>query len=150
MPRTAGKHRGFQWPTIVPGNWQGELIGGGSVNFGQEVQPGPPRQSVEFSYIILPVTLIVPDRKFRWPGVLMIMAPTPMKTDFPDAGSLFKVDNMPSLSLSLEVTRPQFSDILRLLEVGRFKDFHFTVEGECDNSWPVRSWGMATRLARAE
>lgn len=118
MPRTARKHLGFRWPAMVPGNWQGEIIGGGSVNLGQVVQPGPPRQSVEFSYIILPATLIMPDRIFRWPGVVMIMAPTPMKTEFLDAGLLFKPDKLPSLSLSLEVTRSQFSDMLRYLKQG--------------------------------
>ncbi|ESY64008.1 hypothetical protein X743_32130 [Mesorhizobium sp. LNHC252B00] len=148
MPRTAGKRQGFRWPAIVPGDWQGEIIGGGSVNLGQVVQPGPPRQSVEFSYIILPATLIMPDRIFRWPGVVMVTAPTPMKTEFPDAGALFKADTLPSLSLSLQVTRSQFSDMLRLLEAGRFKDFHFTVEGERENCWTIRSWGMTTGLAK--
>lgn len=77
----------------------------------------------------------------------MIMAPTPMKTEFPDAGSLFKADHSPSLSLSLEVTRSQFSDVLRMLEAKRLKDFHFTIEEAYDGSWPVRSWGMTTALA---
>lgn len=146
MPRTSGKREGFGWPAIVPGDWQGEVVGGGSVNLGQVVQPGPPRQSVEFSYIVLPVTLVMPNKSFRWPGVVMIMAPTPLKTEFPDAGALFKADKLPSLSLSLEVTRPQFSDMLRLLEAGRFKEFHFTIEDGSGNSWRVRSWGMATQL----
>lgn len=51
-----------------------------------------------------------------WPGVVMIMTPTPMKAEFPDAGHLFKAGHLPSLHLSLQVTRGQFSDMLRMLE----------------------------------
>jgi hypothetical protein len=76
---------------------------------------------VEFSYIVLPATLLMPDKTFRWPGVVMIMAPTPMKTEFPDAGALFRAEKLPSLSLSLEVTRGQFSVFLRLLEAARLR-----------------------------
>lgn len=88
----------------MAGEWRGEIVGSANVNFGQVVQPGPPRQSVELTYIILPASLIMPDPAFRWPGVVMIMAPTPMKTVFHDAGTRFQAGRLPSLSLSLEVT----------------------------------------------
>jgi hypothetical protein len=136
------KGRGFRLPPIVAGEWRGEIVGAPGINFGQVVQPGPPRQSVEFSYIVLPAALIMPNAAFRWPGVIMIMAPTPMKTEFPDAGALFQSDGLPSLSLSLEVTRAQFSDMLPRIEARRFKDFHFAVEEKVKDSWPLRSWGM--------
>jgi hypothetical protein len=97
--------------------------------------------------MIMPALLTMPEPRFTWPGLIMIMTPTPMKTERPDAGSLFKVDHSPSLSLSLEVTRGQFSDMLRMLEAKRLKDFHFTIEEARDGSWPVRSWGMSTTLA---
>ncbi|WP_245261301.1 hypothetical protein [Mesorhizobium sp. L103C131B0] len=75
----------------------------------------------------------------------MIMAPTPMKTEHPDAGALFEADQLPSLSLSLDVTRAQFSDMLPRFEAKRFRDFYFTVEEKrADGRWPVRSWGMGT------
>lgn len=112
------------------------------MNLGQVVQDGPPRQSVEFSYVILPALLTMPDRRFTWPGVVMIMAPTPLKTDCEDAGSLFKAPNLPSLSLALDVTRTQFSDLLRMLEAKRLRDFHFTLEAGEEDAWTVRSWGM--------
>ncbi|MER8766430.1 hypothetical protein [Mesorhizobium sp. M0968] len=134
-------------PPIVAGEWRGEIVAPASVNFGQVVQPGPPRQSVEFTYVILPATLIMPDAAFRWPGIVMIMAPTPLKTEFPDAGTLFPADRLPSLSLSLQVTRAQFSDMLPRIEARRFKDFYFTVEEASEGSWPVRSWGMGTITA---
>ncbi|MER8536663.1 hypothetical protein NKH61_27650 [Mesorhizobium sp. M1005] len=68
-----------------------------------------------------------------------------MKTEHPDAGALFEADQFPSLSLSLDVTRAQFSDMLPRFEAKRFRDFHFTVEDkEADGRWPVRSWGMGT------
>ncbi|WP_287319800.1 hypothetical protein [Mesorhizobium sp.] len=75
------------------------------------------------------------------------MAPTPMKTEFTDAGALFQASRLPSLSLSLEVTRAQLSDMLPRIEARRFKDFHFTVEEEAEGSWPVRSWGMRAELS---
>lgn len=132
----------LKMPDVVPGNWQGEIVGSTTVNFGQIVQPGPPRQSVEFSYIILPTTLTMPEVRFEWPGVVMIMTPTPMKTQSPNAGSLFRGGATPCLTLSLVVTRAQFSDMLGHLEGKRFKRFHFTLEEKIDDSWPIHSWGM--------
>lgn len=89
----------------------------------------------------------MPDAAFRWPGIVMIMAPTPLKTEFPDAGTLFPADRLLSLSLSLQVNRAQFSDMLPRIEARRFKDFYFTVEEAREGSWPVRSWGMGTMTA---
>ena len=48
--------------------------------------------------------------------------------------------------LALDVTRAQFSDMLRLWKAGRCKEFHVTLEEEAGGSWPVRSWGMGVRL----
>ncbi|WP_292134868.1 hypothetical protein [Mesorhizobium sp.] len=135
----------LQLPPLVAGEWRGEIVGSANVNFGQIVQPGPPRQSVEFTYVIQAASLIMPNTAFRWPGIVMIMAPTPMKKEHPDAGVLFATAELPSLSLSLDVTREQFSDMLPRLEAHRFKDFHFTVEEkDAEGRWPVRSWGMGT------
>jgi hypothetical protein len=141
--RQAGR---LQLPAIVPGDWRGEIAGSCSVNFGQTVQDGPPRQSVEFTYLIMPALLTMPEGRFTWPGVVMIMAPKPMKTNCEDAGSLFKAPNLPSLSLGLDVTRPQLSDLIPMLDAKRLKHFHFTLEAERDTAWPVRSWGMGTSL----
>jgi|SRR5690606_25810092 len=141
------KDRGLQLPPIVAGEWHAKIVGAPGINFGQVVQPGPPHQSVEFTYSILPATLITLNTAFMWPGVVMIMAPTPMKTEFPDTGALFQASRLPSLSLSLQVTRAQFSDMLPRIEARRFKDFHFTVEEEVEGSWPVRSWGMGAEAS---
>lgn len=83
---------GLQLPPIVAGEWRGEIVGAPGINFGQVVQPGPPRQSVEFTYIILRAALRMSNSAFTWPGVVMIMAPTPMKTEVLDAGALFQTD----------------------------------------------------------
>lgn len=147
MPNAKRKKPALKLPEIRPGNWRGEILGSCTVNFGQVVQPGPPRQSVEFTYMIMPAAITMPEVRFTWPGIIMIMTPTPMKTEFPDAGCSFKADHLPSLHLSLEVTRGQFSDMLRMLETGRLKDFHFTLEDEADSSWPVYSWGMSVKSA---
>ena len=147
MPREAKKKSPLKLPDLRPGNWRGEILGGCTVNFGQVVQPGPPRQSVEFTYVTMPAAFTMPEVRFAWPGVIMIMTPTPMKTELPDAGHLFKAENLPSLNLSLEVTRGQFSDMLRMLEAKRLRSFHFSVEDETNGSWPVFSWGMSAAFA---
>lgn len=150
MARRTRSKSEFTLPPVVPGDWEGEIFGSGSVNLGQVVQPGPPRQSVEFSYIVLPASLHMPSSRFRWPGVVMIMAPTPIKTEVPDAGVLFANKGLPSLHLSLDVTRAQFSDLLRLLEAQRFRTFHFTIEAsERENAWPVHSWEMGAEMVPA-
>lgn len=110
-----------QLPGIVPGSWHGEVLGEASINFGQVVQPGPPRQSVEFTYAVMPVSLTWPDQRFVWPAVLMIMVPNPMKTEFSDAGILFASEPGRAIQLSFEVTRAQFSNMLPWFETGRFK-----------------------------
>lgn len=89
----------------------------------------------------------MPEGRFTWPGVVMIMAPTPLKTNSEDAGSLFKAPNLPSLSLGLDVTRPQFSDLIPMLQAKRLKHFHFTLEAERDAVWPARSWGIGTSIS---
>jgi len=136
----------FKLPDVRPGNWRGEIVGSGILNFGQVVQEGPPRRSVEFTYMIMPSVLAMPEPGFTWPGIVMIVAPTPMKTKFPDAGRLLRAKHLPTLSLSLQVTRSQFSDMRRMLESKRLRDFHFTVEEGSDRSWPIHSWGMTARM----
>jgi hypothetical protein len=143
VSRDARKKSSLKLPDVKPGNWRGEILGGCTVNFGQVVQPGPPRQSVEFTYAIMPAAFTIPEVRFTWPGVLMVMTPTPMKTKFPDAGYLFKAEHLPSLHLSLLVTRGQFSDMVRMLEAKRLKDLHFTVEDGANGSWPVFSCGIS-------
>ncbi|WP_248306647.1 hypothetical protein [Bosea sp. AAP35] len=71
-----------------------------------------------------------------------------MKTESPDAGVMFGSEAEPIsiLHLSLEVTRPQFSDMLRFLEAGRFKEFYFTIEDGSEGSWPIHSWGMTSEI----
>lgn len=147
MSQHAKKRPLFKLPDVKPGNWRGEILGSCTVNFGQVVQPGPPRQSVEFTYVIMPAAFTMPEARVTWPGVIMIMTPTPLKTELPDAGHVFKAEQLPSLHLSLVVTRGQFSDMLRMLETKRLKDLHFTVEDAANGSWPVFSWGMSAALS---
>lgn len=146
MARRSPSREPFQLPPVTPGEWKGEIVGTGSVNIGQVVQHEPSRRSVEFSYIILPALLDMPSPKFQWPSTVMIFAPTPMKAVYEDAGSLINASHMPMLTLALDVTREQFSDILRLHEARRLQAFHFTVEAQRDDdphSWPVHGWGMS-------
>jgi hypothetical protein len=75
----AKKKPSYKLPDVRPGNWRREILGGCTINFGQVVQPGPPRQSVEFTYVIRPAAFTMLEARFTWPGVIMIMTPTPMK-----------------------------------------------------------------------
>jgi hypothetical protein len=111
--RAAKKRPFLNPPEVRPGNWRGEILGGRTVNFGQTVQLGPPRRSIGFSYLVIPAIFTPQEARFTWPGVILIFAPTPMKTVSPHAGHLVSGEHLLSLSLSLEVTRAQFSDMLR-------------------------------------
>jgi hypothetical protein len=132
-------------PVVEPGNWQGEILEGYTVSFGQAVQDGPPRRSVEFSYIVTPAVFTSPKAQFAWPGIILIFAPTPIRTKFSGAGLLLSAKRLVSLNLSLKVTRAQFSDMHRMLEAKRLKDLHFTVEDGADGSWPVHSWTIQVK-----
>jgi hypothetical protein len=101
---------------------------------------------VEFTYMMLPVTLTVPDNSFTWPGALFIMAPPRIEKRLERASTLFSGSQLPALVLSLNVTRPQYSDLLWMIVTKRFGALDFTVEERFGNSWPIRSWGMATSL----
>jgi hypothetical protein len=41
-----------QFPQLSPSPWRGEILVGGSANFGQVAQPGSPRQSFEFHFTL--------------------------------------------------------------------------------------------------
>lgn len=144
MPKAGTKERAFRLPEIGPGPWRGEILGRCTVNFGHIVQPGEPRRSVEFTYMVMPAAFTGPGKRFVWPGVVMIFAPTPMQSETPDSGYLFATERLPSLHVSLAVTRAQFSDMLPRLETGRLKDFRFAVEPKVEETWPISSWGMST------
>lgn len=150
MPRATKKRTFLNPPEVRPGNWQGEILDGYTVSFGQAVQSGPPRRSVEFSYIVTPAVFTSPNAQFAWPGIVLIFTPTPMKPEASDAGLLLSAKRLPSLNLSLQVTREQFSDMLRMIEANRLKSFHFTVEEEKESgSWPVHSWGIEIKGGKA-
>src|SRR5579871_6964098 len=75
-------------PVVEPGKWHGEILSGGTFNLGQVVQHNPGRQSVEFSYLVISAIFTPPEKQFTWPGVVLIFAPTPIKSARPDAGRL--------------------------------------------------------------
>jgi hypothetical protein len=86
-------------PAVPVGSWKGEIAGKPHAHCGQQTQPGKPRKSVEFSYMMLPVTLTVPDYSFTWPGVLFIMAPPRIERRLERAGTLFNGSQLPALVL---------------------------------------------------
>ena len=144
-PKEKQSHR-LRLPALESGDWRGEVAGSCSVNFGQTVQNGPTRQVTEFTYIVVPALLTMPEDRFTWPAVVMIMVSSPRKENSDDVGFLFKAPNRLSLSLGFDVTRSQFSDLIPMLDAKRIKNFHFTLGAERDAEWPVRSWSTGASL----
>ena len=146
MSQTTKKRPVLTSPEARSGDWQGEILDDGyAISFGQTMQDGPPRRSVEFSYIVAPAVFTSPNEQFAWPGVILIFAPNPTKTKFSGAGLLLSAKRLISLNLSLKVTRAQFSDMHRMLKANRLKDLHFTIEDGTNGSWPVHSWGIQVK-----
>jgi len=77
----------------------------------------------------------MPEARFTWPGVIMIMTPTPMKAEFPDAGHLWP-STFPLSASRLRLREGSFRDMLKMLEAKRLKDIQFTVEDGANDSWP--------------
>lgn len=139
------KTRPLKLPSVVAGDWSGEIVGAPSVNFGQVVAPGfaPPLRRV---HLHDPASHA--NHAELWvhvAGRCHDHGTDVDKKDFPDAGAPFPASRLLSLSLSLEVTRGQFSDMLLRAEARRFKDFQFTLDEGSEGFWPVRSWGMGVQ-----
>ena len=121
---------------------------GFTVSFGQVVQNGPPRRSVEFPYL-LSHEFYPAGSAVHLAGIYLdLCSNSPLKTRPPHAGHLLSAKGLLSLSLSLEVTRAQFSDVLRMFEASKLKDLHFTLEEGPDGLWPVHSWGIQVKWTR--
>ena len=121
-------------PGIEQGEWRGELVASKNLQFGQVMQSAVTSHLVEFSYIVASQILHSP-RGRTWPGALMVVAPNPMRPPSQDAGVLMKARQWPTLTLSLNLTRDQFSYMLRLFEANKLKELRFTLRkksGVCD------------------
>lgn len=98
--------------------------------------------SVEFTYLMAGAVIIAPN-KVEWPAVVSFWVRTPLTPERIEAGFVFQCGNSPSLSLGLEVTRSQFTDVMWLLREKIMKDFHFTVSPGSDDHWPIIAWGAS-------
>ncbi|AVA21295.1 hypothetical protein NXC24_CH01644 [Rhizobium sp. NXC24] len=147
MPKGKQKRRPrLSWPEIEVGAWLGEFAGGPSGAIGQHVQPGPPCMVVEFTYLIVGAAVVSPISKFRWPAVVSFWVRTPLTPDGIEAGFMFKSENSPTLNISFEVTRQQFTETAWLFREKLMKDFHFTAGPGADQHWPLESWGAGFKL----
>ncbi|AJD41685.1 hypothetical protein RGR602_CH02359 [Rhizobium gallicum bv. gallicum R602sp] len=147
MPRGKQKpRRAFALPEIEVGDWHGEFAGPPSGNIGQHIQPGPPIMVVEFTYLILGAVVISPISKFQWPAAVSFWVRTPLTPERVEAGLMFKSDEIPSVNVSFEVTRQQFTETCWLCREKLLKDFHFRIGPGTDDHWPLESWGASFRL----
>ncbi|MBO9168355.1 hypothetical protein [Rhizobium sp. L245/93] len=133
-------------PAVKPGEWRGEVFGPCQLSFGQILQPAPYGQSVEFTYLIVPAFYKRTGDSYEWHGAIMIGPPTPMKTEFPEAGFVYVNPYLGSLTLNLHVERQQFSDMLPLFMCKKFKDLHFTIADPIGDDIRISSWGMGLEL----
>lgn len=88
-------------------------------NIGQYIQ-GLPIIVLEFTYLIVGAVVISPISKFRWPAVVSFWVRTALAHERVEAGVMFKSDEIPSVNVSFEVTRQQFT--LSLLRLRRGQD----------------------------
>ncbi|MBB4349285.1 hypothetical protein GGE35_002947 [Rhizobium cellulosilyticum] len=146
MPRKkVGEPATTKWPEAEPGNWKGEFAKRPSGSIGHHVQPGPPQMSVEFTYLICGAVVISP-AKMEWPAVISFWVRTPFTPERIEAGFIFRSGNMPSFNLGLEVTRPQFTEMLWLFKEKMLTNFHFTVAQGANDHRPITAWGASFEL----
>ncbi|APO77945.1 hypothetical protein AM571_PC00204 (plasmid) [Rhizobium etli 8C-3] len=101
---------------------------------------------VEFTYLILGAVVISPISKFQWPAAVCFWVRTPLTPERVEAGLMFKSDEIPSVHVSFEVTRQQFTETCWLFREKLLKDFHFRIGPGTDDHWPLESWGASFLL----
>ncbi|MBA1343942.1 hypothetical protein [Rhizobium sp. WYCCWR 11146] len=147
MPRGKPKPRPVVGlPEIEVGDWHGEFAGPPSGNIGQHIQPGPPTMVVEFTYLLVGAVVVSPISRFRWPAVVSFWVRTALTPERIEAGLIFKSREIPSVNVSFEVTRDQFTETCWLFKEKLLKDFHFRIGPGTDNHWPLESWGANFQL----
>ncbi|ANM09227.1 MULTISPECIES: hypothetical protein [unclassified Rhizobium] len=147
MPQGKPKPRlAVAFPEIEVGDWRGEFAGPPNGNIGQHIQPGPPIKVVEFTYLLAGAVVISPISKFHWPAVVSFWVRTPLTPERVEAGFMFKSDEIPSVNVSFDVTREQFSEVCWLFREKLLKNFHFRIGPGTDNHWPLQNWGATFGL----
>jgi hypothetical protein len=142
-PKVAGDPQA-RTPVIVAGDWSGEFVNAGSLTYGQMDQPGRPVHVVEFSYLVAPIIARSPDKR-EWGGVVMIMPP-PRGEALLEAGGVMHGAQLPTIHLSLNATRVQFSDLIRHLEMKRLSGLRFTLVADGQKGWRVSGWHISVEL----
>ena len=69
-----GKREKLKITTIVPGNWEAELLHAGSVHLGGAINQSLSPHAIEFSFMTLPAFAQGPG-KIGLPAVIVLMAP---------------------------------------------------------------------------
>lgn len=137
------KRAGPKLPKIVPGEWQVELLGAGSVQLGGAVNQAPAPHAIEFSFVTLPAFAAGPN-KIGLPAVVLFMAPAePIVHKRPGS---FMQNGLVTM-IDLFVTRALFSDLLPRLESGKIKTIKFRAEKCVKGNLPISSWSIGLTLA---
>lgn len=129
-------------PAIVPGEWQAELLGGGSLHLGGATNQTPTPHAIEFSFVTLPALATGP-AQIGLPAVVFLMCPAePIVNDRP---GLFMQNGLVTI-IDLSVTRALFSDLLPRPERAQAKSMAFKAEAGPEGRLPISSWGLTFSL----
>jgi hypothetical protein len=139
----AEKRGNTKKPKVIPGEWQAELLGAGSVHLGGATNLSPSSHAIEFSWVTLPAAAHGPN-KIVLPAVVVLMAPAEVVVH-EQPGSMMQSGLMTMIDLF--ITRALFSDLLPKIESGKMKIIRFTVQDGNDQKWPISSWGVTLKLS---
>jgi len=106
------------------------------------MQPGPPPQPAEYSYLIV-AAILTPPTGAKVPAVVMLFAPTGREQKHPSVGMLQEGPLGAGATLLLNANRDQFSDLTRVINTLKQRSFAFTLGPKTDDVWPVTSWGFS-------
>lgn len=127
-------------PTIIPGNWQAEILGPGSFQLGGGMNQSPFPHAIEFSFVTIPALVRGPP-EIGLPAVILFMAPAePVAHAHP--GSFMQ--NGLVIMIHLYTNRALFSDLLARIEIGKLKSVNFKANEGDEGILPISMWGMST------
>jgi len=129
-------------PSIVPGEWQAELLGGGSLQLGGAINQQPVPHAIEFSFLTLPALAVGPG-KIGLAAVVVLICPAEAGVN--EHPGLLMQNGLVTM-IDLSVTRALFSDLLPRIECGKVKSIKFNVVEGTEGKLPISSWSITAAL----
>jgi hypothetical protein len=130
---------------IVPGNWEGEIVGPSSISIGGFQQQVTHKCADELSSCFLIAFARPPESKMELPFILTLLTGKKDRYVYPAS---FQVSDSMTLMLHLFTNRKQFSDLIHFADQGRLGPLLFSLDGSA-MSWTVPSWSIQLRRSPA-